>query len=418
VQSVARAAHRIGVVRRVVIEEGFMMVCIDRWLRVLAVVLSQVLLVSAQAGPILTLRVTVPAGTRGPVYVSGSHAMLGPWKPDAVKLVATDDARVYEVALPLAAGTELEFKFTRGDWGSVEKAADGEELPNRRHRVKEANETVELEVAAWSDSFAPATRRSTVVGELRLHEKFESKALGNARTIRVWLPPGYEDEAGRRYPVLYFHDGQNLFDAATSGFGHEWKLDEAATRLIGSGRIRPVIIVGIDNTAERMSEYTADKAGALGDGKGGDYVRFVVGELKPLIDRTYRTEVGREHTFTGGSSLGGLVSLQLLREHPEVFGAAAVVSPALWWADEGELKRWTGEKIPTRTPVRVFVSMGTAEGPPGQWGDHVKRVERLRDALLRAGGVELTYRKVEGAEHNERAWAELGGERLEAVVGR
>lgn len=369
----------------------------------------------------VAVRVAVPPGTTGAVFVAGSVPQLGPWRADALRLTRSGEAYVGSFAVE--PGVRVEFKFTRGSWESVEKSAAGEEVANRTYDVPADGSPARIEaaVARWASAAdAPATRRSTVVGTLKLHDGFESKALGNRRTIRVWLPPGYDASPDTRYPVVYLHDGQNCFDAATSSFGTEWGFDESATRLIEAGRLRPVILVGIDNTPARRSEYTLDVT-PMGGGQAEAYGRFVVEEVRPFIDATYRTQTGREHTYTAGSSLGGVVSLELLSRYPQLFGGAGVVSPALWWADRAMVKRVEAATWTVPPGTRVWLDMGTREGPPGQWGAYVVDARRLRDALAAKGlaeGKTLAYLEAEGAEHNEAAWARRAGDVLTFLVGR
>src|SRR5438067_3163560 len=156
-------------------------------------------------------------------------------------------------------------------------------------------------------------RRHTLTGNIHCHRQFPSRTLGNRRDILVYLPPGYRRFLRRHYPVLYLHDGQNLFDSATAFGGVEWGVDETAQRLILGGKIEPLIIIGIYNTGEqRIDEYTPtiDPRQQRG-GKADLYGRFIVEELKPFIDHRYRTMAGPEFTGLGGSSLGGLVSFYL-----------------------------------------------------------------------------------------------------------
>lgn len=373
----------------------------DRLLTLLAILLAAV----APLDPVpVTLRVTVDAPLQPGqvVHLSGSHPDLGPWKPDGRPL-DPDGPNRWTTTLRLPPGTRLEFKFTLGTWATVERTAAGADIPNRTLTVPTEPATLNLTIPR----FASDTRRpSTVTGTLRLHPDFRSEILGNARTLRVWLPPGYDQNPGERYPVIYFHDGQNLFDAATSAFGHEWQLDEALTALIDARLARPAILVGIDNSPDRIAEYTADPM-PLGGGKAHNYARFVVHEVKPFIDRNYRTRPDRPHTATAGSSLGGLISLYLLRVHGDTFAAAAVVSPALWWADEAELKRWSPpfHAIP-HPPARIWLDIGTAEGPPDQSARHLDAARRLHTALSQLPGVQITYEEAEGAAHHESAWAD------------
>jgi enterochelin esterase-like enzyme len=158
----------------------------------------------------------------------------------------------------------------------------------------------------------------------RIHEGFASALLEHSRRLTVHLPPDYESEPARCYPVMYLHDGQNLFEDSRAAFGVSWRAGETADRLAREGRIRPVILVGIDNTPARQEEYAEyrDPLRQAG-GQGELYGRFVMEEVKPFIDRHYRTLPGRAHTAVAGSSLGGLVSLTMAMRFHERFGLCA-----------------------------------------------------------------------------------------------
>jgi predicted alpha/beta superfamily hydrolase len=158
-----------------------------------------------------------------------------------------------------------------------------------------------------------------VTGTVRYHRHLEFDGL-SPRDLIVWLPADYKT-SGQPYPVLYMHDGQNLIDPRTSSFGEDWQVDETCTRLIAEKRMRPLIVVGIYNTADRTKEYVS--------GETGDrYVRFVIETVKPLIDATYRTKSDRVATAVGGSSAGGLCAFRMAWEHPQVFSKAICMSPA------------------------------------------------------------------------------------------
>jgi predicted alpha/beta superfamily hydrolase len=227
----------------------------------------------------------------------------------------------------------------------------------------------------------------------------------------VYLPPGYDASAaaGKRYPVLYMHDGQNVFDATTSFTRVEWAADEAAERLIAARRIRPLIIVAIANTAARMNEYTAARDEKHGGGKGDEYLRFMVETLKPFIDRTYRTQPQRENTATAGSSLGGWISLYAVMKRPDVFGAAGVVSPALFWADRWII-RFVGDSKSDVRP-RLWIDIGTAEAmgnnaPDSMSPDAACRalVERLTQRGYRPES-DFHFEVIDGGGHSEGDWA-------------
>jgi len=246
------------------------------------------------------------------------------------------------------------------------------------------------------------TRPHTLTGDIRVHESFPSVGGTGShdRTVLIYLPPGY-DTVEQRYPVLYLNDGQNVFDQATA-FSDEWRVDETTQQLIRSGRIEPLIIVGVYNAGDRrVDEYTPTVDPAKGGGRADIYGKMLVDDLKPFIDATYRTLPDPENTALGGSSLGGLLTLYLGLRHPTTYGKLAVLSPSVWWGD-GVIVREV-EALPHKTPQRMWLDAGRREGV-----DVIPDVRRLRDALVDKGwsiGEDLMYFEARGGEHNERSWA-------------
>lgn len=343
---------------------------------------------------------TTPAGST--LCISGNASELGNWSGSGLKLVATEGEH-YAATLDLAPGTSLEFKVTRGSWDTVEKSATGEEIANRQWTVQ-GDDTVRVSVAKWRDQTASraTVRHSTRSGDVRVLRAFPSKFV-QPRDVLVWLPPGYAAEPKRRYPVLYCHDGNNMLDDSTSFVG-EWKLDETAARLIAGKRIDPFIAVCVYNTDARIAEYTPVVDSQGRGGKGGDYTRFLIEELKPAIDKSYRTAKEPAHTGVLGSSMGGLISLSIGFDHPDVFGLVGAVSPSVWWADEVIIKR----AVAAPKSLRIWLDIGSVEGdsPLGS-SRTVHGVEATRDALLKAGLPEsqVHFEVIEGAHHNEAAWS-------------
>jgi predicted alpha/beta superfamily hydrolase len=251
-------------------------------------------------------------------------------------------------------------------------------------------------------------RKHTLTGNIKRHRAFPSKILGNRRDVLVYLPPGYSRFSRERYPVLYLHDGQNVFDAATSFGGVEWGVDETAQRLIQQKLIEPLIIVAVANLGEeRIHEYAPtsaviephDHPGKRSRGLAGIYGRFLLDELKPFIDRKYRTRPEAQSTALGGSSLGGLATLAIGIIFAESFSRLLVMSPSVWWDDFAiiQILGFVREK----PPLKIWLDMGTAEP---EW----EQVHELRDALIDRGwrpGVDLKYLEAEGAGHNEASWA-------------
>jgi predicted alpha/beta superfamily hydrolase len=253
-----------------------------------------------------------------------------------------------------------------------------------------------------------------VTGELRIHREMRTSSGEGLlpRHVSVWLPPGYAlpENASRRYPVLYMHDGQNAFDPATAFLGREWHADEVATDAILRGEIPPVIIVGIWNTPERVSDYTPDEdlEEKRGDnkpqGRGGRGVRYldwIVRELKPFIDSNYRTMPARETTAIMGSSLGGIISLAAAEQHADTFGCVAAVSPSLWWNKGSVIERWQ-----KRTPdvCRLWVDMGDRER-----AGLTEALRAFETAARPSCGARLHVEVVPGGRHDEPSWsARLG----------
>jgi predicted alpha/beta superfamily hydrolase len=364
---------------------------------------------SSGAAATVRFEVRVPPGTpaEATLWLSGDRPELGNWNGAGLRLVRQPEGH-HVGLLNLPAGTAFEYKVTRGGWDTVEKSASGGEIANRRGVATVGPDTISIEVAAWRDAFEkPASRTPTITGDVRRHPAFPSKFVA-ARNVLVWLPPGYDAEPKRRYPVVLFHDGQNVFDGATSFLpGLEWGADETADRLIRAGRIPPCILVAVDNSPQRREDYTWEVDPRYGGGRSADYARFLIEELLPFLDRTYRTRTKATDRTVIGSSLGGLVSLDLGLLHPEVFGRVGSVSPAVWWADRAIVKRVTATG---HRPLRVWVDIGTAESTPTADGhrEWLEGAEALRDALEAAGwrpGKDLHYEAIEGARHNEPAWA-------------
>jgi predicted alpha/beta superfamily hydrolase len=236
----------------------------------------------------------------------------------------------------------------------------------------------------------------------RRHPRVASAFLPRERDITVYLPPGY-DQATEPLPVLYMHDGQNLFEPARAHVpGQYWRVGETLDAMVTAGRVPPVIVVGIDNTGTaRIQEYTPTRDARLGGGLAGRYGRFIVEELKPLIDRTYRTRTDAAGTALGGSSLGGLATLHIGFTSPGVFGALVAMSPSVWWDRRAILS--TIRHTRPRPPVRIWADMGTAEGRRA-----LDDARMMKAALVGAGwvaGRDLHYAEYEGATHSETAWA-------------
>ncbi len=248
-------------------------------------------------------------------------------------------------------------------------------------------------------------------GEIRTHAAFPSRFLEPARDILVWLPPSYRATRARRYPVLYMHDGQQLFDPRTSTHGQAWEMDKTCARLISAGQMRDIMVVGVNNTPDRRAEYDPSA-------KGLDYARFLIEELKPFVDREYRTHPGRAHTAVAGSSMGGKISFHLAWNHPDVYFGAACLSPAFTLGvGPGDIERIRA--VRGAPDVRFYLYCGA--------GDELERRliggQRAMARLLRARGFSARRGNLATVEdplafHHEAAWARHTEPWLRFLFGR
>jgi pimeloyl-ACP methyl ester carboxylesterase len=251
------------------------------------------------------------------------------------------------------------------------------------------------------------------------------------RGVTVWLPEGYY-ESDQRYPVLYMQDGQNLFDPATAGPKGEWQVDEAMARLAKANEARPAIIVGVWNTPKRLREYVPAKAverlpepyhAALlelyqGTPLSDQYLRFLVEELKPWVDRSFRTLPGRDDTFVAGSSMGGLISLYAVSEYPEVFGGAAAISTHwplfLTWPLEPRPKPemdavvaafqgWLRESLPSPATHRLYFDYGS-ETLDSLYEPYQLKMDEVVKAAGYVSGENWVTESYPGAAHEEPSW--------------
>lgn len=227
------------------------------------------------------------------------------------------------------------------------------------------------------------------------------------RTLRIYLPRGYDEQPNRRYPVLYMHDGQNLFGTSGSSFPPvRWNVNGSLDRLIRAGTVRELIVAGVDNTSERLTDYTPPGApsGGIANGRADRYLSFLQDTVKPLIDSRYRTLPDRANTGIAGSSLGGLVSTYVGIEAPETFSKVGALSPA-YWAHRGVMDRINSE--PSLPSWRYYLDSGTAGPTAGGSPDGYYDCFDVRDRMLRRGQVlnrHLLHVIGVGHEHNEAAW--------------
>jgi len=375
-----------------------------RWTVPVAGSIVAPVLVARVLGAQLTIHVTqVPPDTppSATLYVAGTFNGWAPGAP-AYALARAPDG-TYAVRLPDSVRGPVQFKFTRGSWTTVETTASGADVPNRTYTVPAAGAaTLDATVGGWRTATSGPGPHTTTPSVRVLADSFLIPQLGRTRRVWLYLPPDYAT-SGKRYPVLYMQDGQNVFDAATS-FAGEWRVDESLDSLEARGD-DGAIVVAVDNDgAHRLDEYDPWKAvqPQYGGGEGDAYVRFLAYTLKPYIDAHYRTRPDRLHTGVLGSSMGGLIALYAALAYPGVFGRAGVFSCACWVA-RPDVDAFARAAKPPSPPTRFYFVVGareTADGEPAR--DQQTVVDALRAAGFPAAAI--VSRVVPDGTHSEAFW--------------
>lgn len=324
------------------------------------------------------------------IYIAGNFNNWNPGHP-SYELHA-DSTGNYRITLNLPDGA-IEFKFTRGSWASVEGSATGGYIPNRKANVK-SGDTLYFQISGWENQTGGQSTAAWNVAVLS--DSFYMPQLNRYRRIWIYLPPDY-DSSRHAYPVLYMHDGQNLFDRKSS-FLEEWKVDERLNALFAKGD-SGIIVVGIDNGGiRRIDEYSPWQNPQYGGGEGEEYVQFIANTLKPHIDSLYRTRKGPRHTGIMGSSMGGLISLYGGLRNPEVFGKIGVFSPSLWFSE----KVWSWmDTVQIGDSTRIYLLAGAKESQT-----MVKELEKCDSVLLSHGMArEQLFLQIDpNGTHSETFW--------------
>ncbi len=258
---------------------------------------------------------TIPDTT--PVFITGNHLKLGKWNPAAINMNFREN-KIWELNLTFPKGEILEYKYTQGSWRT--EAADKNGRPLQNFIIQPGKDTVvSNEIKFWQKN-GKIPVSGQVTGQVNIH-----RVLGNDeipdRNLVVWLPQTYAQNPNDSFPVLYMHDGQNIFNPYTALFKVDWQIDEKVDSLIAQEAIEPIIVVGIYSTKDRIREYSQTEKGRM-------YRQFVIDSVKPFIDKNYRTMQDAQHTAVGGSSAGAAASFLLAWENPNIFSTAICMSPA------------------------------------------------------------------------------------------
>lgn len=330
------------------------------------------------------------------IYVTGSSKLIGGWDPLGLPL-SYQGNDTWAVTVDMPNPSNIEYKFTKGSWENQAADENGFELSNFNAKL-DKDQKLSHTINKWTDGLK-RVNRGQITGTVKYHREVKGAGLKD-RDVVVWLPPGYENST-ERYPVLYMHDGKNVFDPATSSFGVDWAVDEAMDSLIRAKQIPPMIVVGINNTDDRTLEYSPGK-------KGTAYMELVTGMIKPMIDQTYRTKSDRNNTFVGGSSMGGIISFMIVWTYPEVFSKAICMSPAFKNPD-GFGYQFDFVKVVNETEKRNKVKFYIDNGGIGLESELQPGINEMLDALKAKKyieGKEFKFVLDEAASHNEAAWAE------------
>lgn len=355
--------------------------------------------------------VQVPEGAPT-VYLTGNIEELGPWDPEALAMTGEGRERIANILVP--AGHVFEYKVTQGSWEREAVDRFNRTLPNYTLQVS-ADQSVSHELVAFKldpSVYMADWQNSGVLGTLVYWQDVASEFLSETRHVEIWLPPGYDDNPEYRYRVIYMHDGQNLFDPRLANTGVDWGVDEAMMRGVEAGLFEPAIVVAAWSSSRRGPEYSPWH-------DGPQYARFLIEELMPRVNAEFRTLTGPESTFVMGSSMGGLLSFYLVKEHPDNFSSCGCVSTHFPISDavaasfmgndssDADTTPYVLRDIANGNTVpddsRFFFDYGT-ETLDAEYGP---THEAVRDWLLAQGRVEgkdFQIQEYEGAAHNEAAW--------------
>lgn len=352
----------------------------------------------------ITLRLKFPVEKEPSNYFFASN--LNGWNPSENDYKFTkNEKNEWTLKLPTTSIELIQFKITRGTWDSVESTLSGDDIGNRVIKVSEikSDTIIDLVVANWKDKFSKKAISTASKNVKIISEKFPLTELGKTRKVWIYLPENYSTSM-KKYPVIYMHDGQNLFDVLTGPFG-EWGVDECLDTL--SQKLNfDVIVVAIDNGgADRLSEYSpydfkvnADEVNVWDvKGTGTKYLESLVKDVKPFIDKNYRTKSSAKFTSVCGSSMGGLISLYALMRYPEVFGSAGVFSPA-FWTNENVLV----EEINANTTSwkgNVYMIAGELEGKR-----YTQNMTDISELLIQKNKKNILSKTIPNGQHNEAFW--------------
>jgi predicted alpha/beta superfamily hydrolase len=364
-------------------------------MKYMTAIVASMLTVGAQAQ--YTVKITLKELPSRPlaevVYIAGN---FNNWNPkDENFRLQKNEKGLFFIEIKDVESADYEFKFTRGSWDQGETNDKGTDLPNRKVTIR-SDSSFQFSIAGWKDGFSQTPKVSTASARVKIIDTaFAMPQLGRTRRIWIYLPAAYSASTAKRYPVLYMHDGQNLFDNSTA-FAGEWGVDEALDSIKNA-----CIVVGIDNGgAKRMNEYNPNDTQQFGKGEGRAYLEFIVQTLKPFIDRQYRTFADKQHTYMAGSSMGGLITFYAGLYYPSVFGRLGVFSPSFWIEPSIKTQTTQFAKKTTHGSQKYYFYAGGGEGQ--QMAPDMKAVAAI---LKQAAQPALITVVKPAGKHNEISWS-------------
>jgi len=316
---------------------------------------------------------------------------LNNWNPNDSQYEFKKDSEGSLILTIPTPSQKIEYKITQGNWETAEDS------PNRTLDVSNSSKTIELKIQNWTQ---PKEKKHTTTSNVKiLSENFKIPQLNTTRKIWIYLPPDYE-KSNKKYPVIYMHDGQNLFDEFTS-FSGEWSVDETLDEIFYETG-ESAIVIGIDNGGEtRLAEYSPwNNEKYKTKGEGNLYLEFLTKTLKPYIDKTYRTQKQASKTMIMGSSMGGLISLYASVKYPTVFGKAGIFSPAFWFVSK-DLKAYLNKNQSNLKNSKFYFVAGKNEDET-----MAPEIETVNESLLKKSVPEknIVVKIDEDGTHSENYW--------------
>jgi len=351
----------------------------------------------------LTIKVIAPQHLpkSDSLVIMGNQPAFGNWFDFSKGKMSRQDDTTWILKTTFPINTSIEFQVTHGSYYKNALYTNGKNQAPKVPFILKKDTTIIIHPENWNDLF-----NRSITGTVKYYHNFDDPGLRYGRDVMVWLPPSYYKSPGKRYPVLYAQDGQNVF-APGSVYNGEWRLDETADSLMRTGKTEEYIIVAINNTKDRWVEYS-------GTPEGMAYINFIINNLKPFVDKHYRTKPDKNNTAVIGSSMGGLISFYMVWLHPDIFSKAACLSSGFTY-DDGHIINKVGSSSKKLPGTRLYLDCGDV----GIDKVFLTENDHMKDLLEKKHPeAKLLYKVYKGADHNEYAWAKRLATPLTFLFGK